>query len=173
MAAHAQTARRYGLRVDGEVDERFDLIKSTRAAGMYLKDLYREFGRWDLVLAAYNCGEGCVRRRVRGDFWRSRNLLPDQTRDFVPRFFAVLLIARSPEKYGLRISLDSLKLENIVLTETKRVRDLIASKNLKESTFRDLNPHIKGEVIPAGSYVYLPSETSPPPRVRRGKAPHP
>ncbi|MDQ7037908.1 MAG: transglycosylase SLT domain-containing protein [Aquificota bacterium] len=155
-----QTARRYGLRVDGEVDERFDLIKSTRAAGMYLKDLYREFGRWDLVLAAYNCGEGCVRRRVRGDFWRSRNLLPDQTRDFVPRFFAVLLIARSPEKYGLRISLDSLKLENIVLTETKRVRDLIASKNLKESTFRDLNPHIKGEVIPAGSYVYLPSETS-------------
>ncbi|MDQ7081752.1 MAG: lytic transglycosylase domain-containing protein [Aquificota bacterium] len=47
-----QTARRYGLRVDKEVDERFDLLKSTEAATSYLKDLYRKFGDWELVLAA-------------------------------------------------------------------------------------------------------------------------
>jgi membrane-bound lytic murein transglycosylase D len=153
------TARRYGLRVDGDVDERFDLIKATRAAGLYLRDLYREFGRWDLVLAAYNCGEGCVRRRVRGDFWRSRYSLPHQTRRFVPKFFAVLVIARSPEKYGLKVSLNSLRIRSLVVKRPRRVRELILSEGVKESTFRDMNPHIKGDLIPAGSYVYLP-ETS-------------
>ncbi len=155
------TARRYGLKVSPEVDERFDLIKSTRAAGMYLRDLYREFGRWDLVLAAYNCGEGCVRRRSRGDFWRSMNLLPDQTREFVPKFFAVLIIARSPEKYGLNVSIDSLKLESLQVREEVSVKSLINLKGIKESTFRDMNPHIRGEVIPAGSYVYIPARSEP------------
>ncbi len=153
------TARRYGLRVDDRVDERFDLIKSTRAAGMYLRDLYREFGRWDLVLAAYNCGEGCVRRRVRGDFWGSMHTLPDQTRNFVPRFFAVLVIARSPEKYGLNVSLDSLRIKGFMVRKKIRVKDFLKAKGIKESTFRDMNPHIKGDLIPAGTYVYIPEKT--------------
>ncbi len=151
-----ETARRYGLKVNGEVDERFDLIKATRAAGMYLRDLYREFGRWDLAIAAYNCGEGCVRRRSRGDFWSSKDLLPDQTRRFVPKFFAVLLVARSPERYGLRVRMDSLRIENLKVRKRTKVREMLVSKGLRESTFRDLNPHIRGDFIPAGSYVYLP-----------------
>ena len=151
-----ETARRYGLKVNGEVDERFDLIKATRAAGMYLRDLYREFGRWDLAIAAYNCGEGCVRRRSRGDFWSSKDLLPDQTRRFVPKFFAVLLVARSPERYGLKVRMDSLRIENLKVRKRTKVREILVSKGLRESTFRDLNPHIRGDFIPAGSYVYLP-----------------
>ncbi|QWK20005.1 MAG: lytic transglycosylase domain-containing protein [Hydrogenobacter thermophilus] len=96
------TARRYGLRVDEHVDERFDVIKSTEAAVRYLKDLYSMFGNWELALAGYNCGENCVKYRTAGvDFWITKDMLPEETRNYVPAFFAVLLIMRDPVKYGL------------------------------------------------------------------------
>lgn len=96
------TARRYGLRVDDQVDERFDVIKSTQAATRYLKDLYSMFGNWELALAGYNCGESCVKVRTAGvDFWITKDMLPVETRNYVPAFFAVLLLIRDPAKYGL------------------------------------------------------------------------
>ncbi len=151
------TARRYGLKVGSYLDERFDLVKSTRAAAGYLKDLYRMFGNWELVLAAYNCGEGCVSRRTKGiDFWRSKWALPEQTRKYVPMFFAALLIARSPEKYGLSVRLDSLSIERKLVQRGERVNDFVRRAGIGESTFRDLNPHIRGDRIPGGTYVYVP-----------------
>ena len=69
----AGTARRYGLRVDQWVDERFDPEKSTLAAASYLGDLYAQFGSWSLAQAAYNAGERTVERAIRvvgsTDFW--------------------------------------------------------------------------------------------------------
>ncbi len=151
------TARNYGLRVDSELDERFDLIKSTHAAARYLRDLYTLFGDWSLAIAAYNCGEGCIIRRTGGkDFWENRHILPEETRNYVPLFFASLLIARSPGKYGLRVEEVPLKLTKKVVKREKSVRELIRKFRLKESTFRDMNPHIKSDIIPAGTYVYLP-----------------
>ncbi len=98
------TARRYGLRVDDQVDERFDVIKSTEAAVRYLKDLYNMFGSWELALAAYNCGENCVKTRTAGvDFWITKDTLPIETRNYVPAFFAVLLLVRDPTKYGISV----------------------------------------------------------------------
>ncbi|RLJ71075.1 membrane-bound lytic murein transglycosylase D [Hydrogenivirga caldilitoris] len=153
------TAKRYGLRVDGKVDERFDLVKSTRAAAQYLKDLHELFGNWELVLAAYNCGEGCVSRRTKGvDFWRSKWALPEQTRKYVPMFFAALLIAKSPHKYGINVDLDSLNIQKKVVDKPEKVRSFVEKLSIKESTFKDLNPHIKGSYIPAGTYVYLPEK---------------
>jgi len=106
------TARRYGLRVDESVDERFDVVKSTYAAVRYLKDLYDMFGSWELALAAYNCGENCVKSRTAGvDFWITKDRLPEETRNYVPAFFAVLLILRDPVKYGLSPSYALLELE--------------------------------------------------------------
>ena len=84
------TARRYGLRVDAFQDERFDVQKSTRAAGRYLRDLYTQFGSWPLVLAAYNAGEDAVQRAIDHASDRSFNsidragLLPAETRAYVP-----------------------------------------------------------------------------------------
>jgi membrane-bound lytic murein transglycosylase D len=90
------TARRYGLRVDGEEDERADIDKSTRAAALYLRDLHLQFQDWPLALAAYNAGEVAVQRAVgragSKEFWElSRlKLLPAETRAYVPAVLRVL-----------------------------------------------------------------------------------
>jgi len=155
------TARRYGLRIDGEIDERFDLEKSTEAAARYLKDLYRIFGSWELVLAAYNCGEGCVSRKTGGgNFWKTKKNLPRQTRRYVPKFFAALLIARDPRKYGISVDVGELSIERKVSDRGYSVRELLHTAGIRESRFRDLNPHIKGEYVPPGAYVYLPKENT-------------
>lgn len=86
-----ETARRYGLTVEGERDERLDALKSTVAAAQYLRKLYLQFGDWPLVFAAYNAGEDRVERALERvsarDFWTlSRHAaLPEETRRYVPR----------------------------------------------------------------------------------------
>lgn len=102
----AGTARRYGLRVDQWVDERFDPEKSTVAAAAYFRDLYSMFGSWHLAHAAYNAGEMTIVRAIQSvqsnDFWvlaRTRFLRPE-TRDFVPQIEAATLIGRDPSRYG-------------------------------------------------------------------------
>src|SRR5260370_20280312 len=86
----APTARLYGLRVDGWLDERLDPEKSTVAAANYLRDLYAQFGSWDLAQAAYNTGDGNIQqvidRTASRDFCALRQSppLPHQTSDFVP-----------------------------------------------------------------------------------------
>jgi len=82
------TARRYGLVVTPELDERLDLYKSTRAAARYLRDLYAQFGDWSLALAAYNAGEDTVQRATdrasTRDFASMARMLPLETRSYVP-----------------------------------------------------------------------------------------
>lgn len=88
------TARRYGLTVDGTLDERLDVEKSTIAATRYLKDLWAQFGSWPLVLAAYNAGEHGVQRAIDRnhslDFsvLSSLKALPAETRGYVPAVLA-------------------------------------------------------------------------------------
>ncbi|HZC21736.1 MAG TPA: lytic transglycosylase domain-containing protein [Candidatus Binatia bacterium] len=88
------TARRYGLRVDAEADERLDAVKSTRAAAEYLRDLFAEFHDWQLALAAYNAGEQSVQQamaRTGGAvFSIVARALPAETQNYVPAVFNVL-----------------------------------------------------------------------------------
>ncbi len=152
------TAKRYGLKINSLVDERFDVLKSTHAAAKYLRDLYQMFGNWELALAAYNCGEGCVQRRTDGrDFWLNQNRLPKETKNYVPSFFAVLLIARNPSKYGLSLEPWDMGMKRLLVKKRTSVREFVRSHGVSESAFRDSNLHIKGSVIPAGTYVYLPT----------------
>ncbi|MEJ5338886.1 MAG: lytic transglycosylase domain-containing protein [Aquificaceae bacterium] len=162
------TARRYGLRVDQYVDERFDVLKATDAAMRYLKDLYGMFGSWELALASYNCGENCVARRTGGvDFWVTQRFLPEETRNYVPAFFAVLLLARDPEKYGLSVRVEGMEIDRRLVEKDTAVEEVLLRKGVRESTFRDLNPHIRTGIIPAGTYVYIPREQNSAERVER------
>src|SRR5579862_3966877 len=100
-------AKGYGLERSWWVDERQDPEKATRAAAHHLHDLYNEFGDWYLAMAAYNSGPGTVQSAVKrtgyADFWElyRRNVLPKETRNYVPIIVAVTIMAKNPDQYGL------------------------------------------------------------------------
>jgi membrane-bound lytic murein transglycosylase D len=83
-----ETARRYGLRVDKYMDERLHVVRSTRAAARYMRDLHLLFGDWQLALAAYNAGEqritAAIERAAGRSFSGLAHVLPEETRLFVP-----------------------------------------------------------------------------------------
>jgi membrane-bound lytic murein transglycosylase D len=103
----ASRGRGYGLSHNPWVDDRQDPEKSTRAAARHLKDLYKQFGDWYLAMAAYNSGPGTVQAAVKrtgyADFWElyRRNVLPKETRNYVPIILAVTIMAKNPSQYGL------------------------------------------------------------------------
>lgn len=97
----------YGLRRSWWIDERQDPEKATRAAARHLKDLYNQFGDWYLAIAAYNSGPGNVQQAVKrtgyADFWElyRRNVLPKETKNYVPIILAFTVMAKNPKQYGL------------------------------------------------------------------------
>lgn len=144
------TGRRYGLRIDGLVDERSDPEKSARAATRYLRDLYDEFGDWYLALAAYNTGEGRVRRGLRktggGDFWKlsRRRLLLRETRNYVPAILAATMISKEPEKYGFSIDYaPPLRYDTIVVEDAVDLRVLAKCAGTDLEEMRRLNPALR------------------------------
>src|SRR5882724_2618788 len=102
----------YGLRHTWWVDERQDPEKATRAAAQHLRDLYGMFGDWYLAMAAYNCGPGNVQKGIErtgyADFWElyRRNVLPKETKNYVPIILALTLIAKDAAHYGIHVDRD-------------------------------------------------------------------
>jgi membrane-bound lytic murein transglycosylase D len=103
----ASRGKGYGLERNMWVDDRQDPEKATRAAARHLKDLYNQFGDWYLAMAAYNSGPGTVQSAVKrtgyADFWElyKRNVLPKETRNYVPIILAETIMAKNPAQYGL------------------------------------------------------------------------
>jgi len=100
------TGRIYGLNPGRSVDDRSDPFKATDAACRHFIDLYNRFGDWNLVLAAYNCGSGCVSRAIRRaggetDFWKLQPYLPRETQNYVPAFIAVAYVMEHHKDYNL------------------------------------------------------------------------
>jgi membrane-bound lytic murein transglycosylase D len=101
------TATDYGLTVQSGNDERADPLKQTRVAAAYLHDLHTIFGDWALAMAAYNSGEPRVMSAIvkngRADFWElyDKQLLPKETRDYVPKILAAIKVTSQAKAYGL------------------------------------------------------------------------
>lgn len=163
----APTARRYGLRVDREVDERLDLIRSTRAAARYLKDMKDDFGSWYLAMAGYNCGENRVRKAIRRhrtrDYWKLVRLgaLPSETSNYVPKFQAAMQISRAPERFGFekKQAYRFPQVEAIKVAGRVPLRYVAYQQKVPLSTLQALNLHLLHSQTPRshrGYEVWVP-----------------
>jgi peptidoglycan lytic transglycosylase D len=140
----------YGLERSWWVDDRQDPEKSTRAAARHLKDLYKQFGDWYLAMAAYNSGPGTVQSAVKrtgyADFWElyRRNVLPRETRNYVPIIVAVTIMAKNPAQYDLEnivpdkpVPVDTVKIDYPV--DLRLVAECI---DIPVSDLQELNPSL-------------------------------
>ncbi len=141
--------KEYGLRQTWWIDERSDPEKSTRAAARHLRDLYDRFGDWYLAMAAYNSGPARVSRAIGqagvADFWvlAERNLLPRETRNYVPTILAMTLIGRDPARYGFDVRpADPLEVERVPVAEATDLRIIADGLELPFETIEELNPHV-------------------------------
>ncbi|MBI3477178.1 MAG: transglycosylase SLT domain-containing protein [Acidobacteria bacterium] len=143
-------AKGYGLQRNFWVDERQDPEKATRAAAHHLKDLYAQFGDWYLAMAAYNSGPGRVQSAVKrtgyADFWElyRRDVLPKETRNYVPIILAVTIMAKNPEQYGL----DDVNRDQPIPYDTVKIdypidlRLLAQCVNATPAELQELNPSL-------------------------------
>ncbi|NPA54284.1 MAG: transglycosylase SLT domain-containing protein [Aquificae bacterium] len=157
------TGKRFGLEINEYVDERRDPYKSTIAAARYLKYLYKMFGRWDLAIAAYNCGEGCVLDRISkktDDFWDIKDKLPQQTREYVPRFIAALLIVKNPQRYGIYVKPKNIKLKKKVARVDTSLKKLSYIYDIDYHLLKLYNAHFQKEIVIRGYNIYIPTEGS-------------
>ncbi len=155
-----QTGRMYGLEINKWIDERYDIIKSTQAAAYYLKDLYSIFDDWGLALASYNTGEGIVIRKINKyggvNFWDIESYLSPETRNYVPKFLAVLTVVKDILKYDKVPNPDF----DVIQVDKPVSLDLISTLlKIPYEKLEKLNPHLlKGKTPPIeGTYnIYLP-----------------
>lgn len=160
------TAERFQLKQHMFADERLHIRASTVAAVRYLKELHRRFGDFNLALAAFNCGEGCVEKSVRkaqanGLEARFQNMkLPDETTQYVPRFLALVQIVANPAAYGLALP----EIPNAPYFSAAPIAtdmDVTLAANLAGMSMSDfllLNPQHKTPLIVAASSpnVFVP-----------------
>ncbi len=158
------TGRMYGLKVKGLVDERQDPMKSTVAAAHHLRDLYDQFGSWPLALAAYNAGAGKVSRVIKKsgtrDFWKiakSRRLLRRETRQYVPKFMALTMIAMDPTRFGFHVQGEDMhQYEEVRLGKSVHLRDVAKETQIPFRELRRLNPELVRSILPDGYYLKVP-----------------
>ena len=164
------TARHYGLHQSDWRDERRDPEAATMAAVKYLKDLYAEFGNWELVVGAYNCGSGrmhdAVRRAKSSDFALVRKHLPMQTQSYLAKFYAAAYIANFFEDYQISPKLPTALNGGTRSVEVKEVNSFAQLSRicrLPVSKIQRLNPQYIQGAWPDGVgsiWMVLPEESA-------------
>ena len=161
--------RGYGLNRSMWVDDRQDPEKSTRAAARHLRDLYAQFGDWYLAMAAYNSGPGTVQAAVKrtgyADFWElyRRNVLPKETRNYVPIILAVTIMAKNLSQYGFDdVSMDEpLAYDRVSISYPIDLRLVAECVDATPAQLQELNPSLLRMTTPReGKFeLHLPAGT--------------
>lgn len=158
------TGRRYGLKDDWWYDPRRDPVLATDAALEYLNDLHEEFQDWHMAMAAYNCGEGRIRRLLIQDstrgYWDMP--LPKETRFYVPKILAAMIIGHNPERYGFKIDQPEapLAFDTVTVTHCLTIATIAKSAGVSEDTVVSYNPSLRRWCTPpnrVSHILYLPA----------------
>lgn len=166
------TGKMYGLEVNSFTDLRCDPAKSSEAACQYFRYLYRIFGDWQMVLAAYNCGPGTVSRAIRrsggiSTYWELRPFLPTETQGYVPAFIAanyVMNFAEEHHIYPVPFKSSFYFTDTVQVNQPVEYAAITALLGLQHDEIRFLNPVYRMGSIPAGkgtSTLRLPSDLIP------------
>ena len=171
------TGREFGLHQDGYIDERFEPVKATEAACAYLKQLYNIFGDWELALASYNTGPGNVKRAMRRShgttFWTIYNVLPRETRSYVPQYVAMNYMMNYGNDHGIYAESP----EYIIPNDTIHINGYInlvtfcETSGIELEELEKLNPQLTKKMlpdqtrdfvlrVPSVKYTYLVSNRS-------------
>jgi len=169
------TGRQYGLQVNSLVDERQDPVKSSYAAARYLSDLYKVFGDWNLVIAAYNCGPENINKAIRRatadaareaakggeqksasdikDYWHIYPYLPRETRGYVPAFIAANYMMTYYSLHNIcpmTTRLPALT-DTVVVSRNVHLEQVAAVVGINIDLLRSLNPMYRRDVIPGAT----------------------
>ena len=165
------TALRYGLKINDYVDERKDPNKASRSAAAYLSYLYNMFGDWHLAAASYNAGEGRVQKalrkfpRIRSHFatlsteepehssffhLAQERRIPNETRNYVPKMIAAMIISKNPEKFGFDLAKSQPQkgYKVVPLTRSIHLQDLAFAMKEPKEVFDKLNPELRFGITP-------------------------
>ncbi len=155
------TGKLYGLETNSFVDERKDPIRSTYAAVNFLNDLYKQFNDWTLVIAAYNCGPGNVKKAIRRsggkkDYWEIYYYLPRETRGYVPAFIGASYIMNYHKTHGLfakKIEMPT-SVDTLIINEKLHLEQVANVLKLPIDMIREMNPQYTRDIIPASGKSY-------------------
>jgi hypothetical protein len=149
------TATSYGLEVNENVDERYDIEKSTRAACKFLKECYQQFGKWSMAAAAYNMGRNGLAKVAQTqnetEYWHLS--LNEETSRYVFRILAVKEIFSRPESYGYVLRPEDVysQITSSVVVLNKPILDLAQfckEHNCKYRDLKFLNPWLRSNQLP-------------------------
>ena len=169
------TGKQYGLEVNSLVDERRDPVKSSYAAARYLKALYKVFGDWNLVIAAYNCGPENINKAIRRaraasgsnkdgdvitaadkDYWHIYPYLPAETRGYVPAFIAASYIMTYYCDHNICPMTTRLpaQTDTVVVNRNVHIEQISAVLGLDADMIRSLNPEYRRDIVPGLTKPY-------------------
>ena len=152
------TGKQYGLQVNSLVDERRDPVKASYAAARYLKDLYKVFGDWNLVIAAYNCGPENINKAIHRasgekDYWQIYPYLPKETRGYVPAFIAANYIMTYYSLHNICPMTTRLpaKTDTIMVSKNIHLEQVASVVGINIDLLRSLNPMYRRDIIPGAT----------------------
>ena len=155
------TGKQYGLQVNSLVDERRDPVKSSYAAARYLGDLYKIFGDWNLVIAAYNCGPENINKAIRRsngekDYWQIYPYLPKETRGYVPAFIAANYIMTYYSLHNICPMSTRLpaKTDTVMVNKNVHLQQVAEVVGINIDLLRSLNPMYRRDIIPGATEPY-------------------